>query len=202
MKPTENIEFLIKNISVQDNIQAGRKRQIITMQQYREKVVIIVHSGSIAVYRSHDHMLLSNGRGPIIVGMNFCVDSNPEVYIQAQSDIQFEMVTMDYVLDMVKEKNLWEHACYFAMYLNLKWRENHFGIAGVSTYNQICNCLINLLNEPEEFRLKTNIAVYIHERTLLSRSGIMKVLSELKSGDYIDIEKGVLKRVNKLPMNY
>lgn len=48
-----------------------------------------------------------------------------------------------------------------------------------------------------------NLATFILNRTQLSRSYIFKVLSELKSGGYITIEKGKLISINKnIPERY
>jgi hypothetical protein len=58
------------------------------------------------------------------------------------------------------------------------------------------------MNESEELRLATNACDYVQEKTLLSRSGIMKMLSDLKRGGHIEVERGVLIAVNKLPVKY
>ncbi|MGQ4695155.1 helix-turn-helix domain-containing protein [Enterobacter asburiae] len=42
----------------------------------------------------------------------------------------------------------------------------------------------------------------MQEKTHLSRSRVMKILSDLKAGDYIEIDRGILKKINRLPDNY
>lgn len=58
------------------------------------------------------------------------------------------------------------------------------------------------MNESEELRLATNTCDYIQEKTLLSRSGIMKMLSELKHGEHIELQRGVLLTIHNLPAKY
>ena len=58
------------------------------------------------------------------------------------------------------------------------------------------------MNENEDLRLLTNACDYIQEKTLLSRSGIMKILSDLKQGGHIVIERGILLEIKKLPEKY
>ncbi|WP_416173619.1 helix-turn-helix domain-containing protein [Enterobacter kobei] len=43
---------------------------------------------------------------------------------------------------------------------------------------------------------------YIRNKTPLSRSGVMKILSSLKSGGYINIEQGKLISIGVLPKKY
>ena len=58
------------------------------------------------------------------------------------------------------------------------------------------------MQEPADLRQSNSAAKYILERTRLSRSTVMKMLSQLKQGGYIDIEDGVLKAVHRLPDKY
>ncbi|HDR2347354.1 helix-turn-helix domain-containing protein, partial [Enterobacter kobei] len=51
-------------------------------------------------------------------------------------------------------------------------------------------------------RLNTTAAAYIKSRTYLSRSGIMRILSELRTGKYITMERGVLLDIHHLPRKY
>ncbi|WP_407439005.1 helix-turn-helix domain-containing protein [Lelliottia sp.] len=44
----------------------------------------------------------------------------------------------------------------------------------------------------------TSIIINILERAFLSRSGIMRILAQLRSGGYITIKNGVLKNVMNL----
>ncbi len=54
----------------------------------------------------------------------------------------------------------------------------------------------------ETLRQTINTCDYIQEKTHISRSRVMKILSDLKIGNYIEIERGVLIKINKLPKTY
>jgi len=58
------------------------------------------------------------------------------------------------------------------------------------------------MTEKEDLRLSVNACDYIQEKTHLSRSRVMKILSDLKTGDYIEIDRGILMKINRLPDNY
>ncbi|HEO9918192.1 TPA: helix-turn-helix domain-containing protein, partial [Enterobacter asburiae] len=46
------------------------------------------------------------------------------------------------------------------------------------------------------------VSDYILEKTRLSRSRVMKILGDLRIGGYIEINRGILKKINKLPEKY
>ena len=56
---------------------------------------------------------------------------------------------------------------------------------------------------PEETRMRISILDYIQERTHLSRSSVLNVLSALKNGNYIEFKRGgYLVNLNKLPERF
>jgi len=56
---------------------------------------------------------------------------------------------------------------------------------------------------PEEARMRTSMLEYIQDRTLLSRSSILNVLSALKQGQYIAFKRGgYLMELGDLPESF
>lgn len=202
MKPEEHISILINAISQPSRVQNGRIRQIISLNQYAEPISFILHSGNIALYRGRDNLLLSNVKAPQVIGLNLLVATNSDIYIQARGNIRYEMVPRQAFTDVIRTKNLWESLANTYMFNAHKFLELNFTTTGIPTYEQICNSLKALMNESEDIRLVTNTCDYIQERTLLSRSGIMKILSDLKQGGHIIIQRGILIEINKLPEKY
>lgn len=80
--------------------------------------------------------------------------------------------------------------------------EAHQTSAGRTTYELIKQNLMSLMAEKDELRMMVNACDYIMDKTHISRSRVMKILSDLKTGDYIVIERGVLIKINKLPETY
>ncbi|MCU6398542.1 helix-turn-helix domain-containing protein [Enterobacter quasiroggenkampii] len=58
------------------------------------------------------------------------------------------------------------------------------------------------MKEKEELRLSINASDYIQEKTHISRSRVMKILSDLKTVEYIEIKRGILTKIIKLPESY
>ncbi|WP_185955870.1 helix-turn-helix domain-containing protein [Limnobaculum zhutongyuii] len=86
---------------------------------------------------------------------------------------------------------------YHAVFL---WRDSYAHTK--SSYLVVRHLLLQLNLLPKEKRYSINIAEFIQERTNLSRSYIMKVLSDLKTGGYITLRKGRLIELNHLPAKY
>ena len=75
-------------------------------------------------------------------------------------------------------------------------------ISQMSAYDIIRFQLVELMQEPEAIRQSITAAAYIKSRTYLSRSGIMRILAELRTGKYITMERGVLIEIHHLPRKY
>ncbi len=202
MKPEDHITKVINVISEPSRIQSGRIRQIISLTQYAEPISFILHSGTTALYRGRDNLLFLNARAPLVIGLNLLVTSNSDIYIQARNSIRYELVPRHSFEEAIRTHNLWESLAHIHMFHAKKFMELNFSTTGISTYEQICNSLRALMNENEDLRLLTNACDYIQEKTLLSRSGIMKILSDLKQGGHIVIERGILLEIKKLPEKY
>ena len=68
------------------------------------------------------------------------------------------------------------------------------------TYSVIRNHLLEMMLLSEETRQRVSILEYIQDRTLLSRSSILNVLSALKKGGYIAFARGgYLQNIVSLP---
>ncbi|KYJ00875.1 hypothetical protein AIZ09_23245, partial [Salmonella enterica subsp. enterica serovar Typhimurium] len=65
-------------------------------------------------------------------------------------------------------------------------------LIGQDAYCQLIALLLELLSYPESSRFEINAQNFIQQRTVLSRSRIMQVLSDLKAGDFIKILHGRL----------
>ena len=73
---------------------------------------------------------------------------------------------------------------------------------GQSTYKQIRASLQLMANWNESLRAKVGVINYIQQRTHISRSVIAEVLAALRAGNYIEMSKGKLLSVNRLPLEY
>lgn len=202
MKPDNHIIKLIHELSDPLRVRLGRERQIISLDNLEDPMTFILHSGIVAVYRTRDQLLLKFIEAPMIVGMNDLIDTNAGFYMQACGEIKYEIKPLKSTLEIINQRNLWQEAAYSYMYAIKRLLEAHKTSVGLSTYELIRLNLVSLMTEKEDLRLTVNACDYIQEKTHLSRSRVMKILSDLKAGDYIEIQRGILIKINKLPDNY
>ena len=75
-------------------------------------------------------------------------------------------------------------------------------LVGKDAYSKIRALLLELSRYPDNIREQINIAAFISHRTKMSKSRIMSILSELRTGEYITTNKGVLTSIAKLPTSF
>ncbi|ELV2798030.1 helix-turn-helix domain-containing protein [Enterobacter ludwigii] len=202
MKPEYHIKKLIDAISQPDNIKKGRIRQITPINYHGEKICFILHEGSVGIYRGRDQLLISHTHAPILLGMNFLAEANVDFILQARTPIRYEVIPVSHVKEIIERENLWEDAAYYYMFTIKRLMSAHNNSAGLSTYELIRLNLAALMDEDDSIRLSVSASDYIQEKTNLSRSRVMKILSDLKTGGYIDTHRGVLINIKSLPDKY
>lgn len=202
MKPINDVKKIISAISEPSRIRTAKTRQVISTNTHQEPMAVVIHEGLLAAYRNSDHLLLRYFQAPMIVGINALTDMNEGIVYKAYSDVRYELQPRDTVLEKIEKENLWRETALLFMFGVKRFAEAHKNSAGLSTYELIRLNLLALMEEEEELRLAINVSDYIQEKTRISRSRVMKILSDLREGDFIEIKRGILLKVNKLPENY
>ncbi|MCU6278854.1 helix-turn-helix domain-containing protein [Enterobacter quasiroggenkampii] len=202
MKPIDDINKIISAVSDATHIRTAKIRQVISTTTHHEPMTLLIHEGLLAAYRTSDHLLLRYLQAPLIVGVNVLTDMNEGIVFRAYSNVRYELQPRDAVLEKIDKANLWRETALLFMFGVKRFSEAHKFSAGLSTYELVRYNLLELMEEEEELRLAVNVSNYIQEKTRLSRSRVMKILSDLKTGEYIEIKRGILIKINKLPESY
>lgn len=198
----KHITNIIQAVSDPKKSVKGRMRQTILLDGTAVPTTLIVHEGTFAVYRTRDKLLLCYFEAPYIVGMNAFIDANKELYLVACGDVTFELQQRDTVLEKIDQLNLWKDASLVYMHSIKRLIEVSRNISGAAAYDTIRENLLSLMQEKKELRLTVNACDYIQEKTHLSRSRIMKILADLRTGGHIAIKRGILMEVKSLPVKY
>lgn len=99
----------------------------------------------------------------------------------------------------VEKENLWRDISRIQLYIVGAMLRNHDNYTGKKSRDLVNRALLSLMQQPTEFREKQNVAEYIQDRTMLSRSLIMNILGSLRHNKNIEIKKGILKHIDDLP---
>ena len=106
-------------------------------------------------------------------------------------------------MDVFRQQGLWEDVASLLSYHTAYLFYRDALVVQQKTYSVIRNHLEEMNLLPEESRMRVSILDYIQERTHLSRSSVLNVISALKKGDYIDYQRGgYLTTVKNLPERF
>ncbi|WP_407438855.1 helix-turn-helix domain-containing protein [Lelliottia sp.] len=164
---------------------------------------IIIRGGLVTVHLDADQLMLGGVlTGPTILGLCSLKTDQVQCALKTRTACQMAIVTMDEVYAILAKENIWELFARHLQVLSNKFLLNTYVLIAENAYSLIRHQLFELMHEPESFRAHTPVEHYIRDKTRLSRSGIMSILSKLKQGGYVVIEKGILISINKLPLKY
>ena len=179
----------------------GRGEQF-DLQVDGKGICYLILEGTIAIYRRSDDMLLSTARSPALLGLANLTDIYFNDYIKTVSPCLVGILSAEKVSEIIKEKALWGLLSKQLMFAFSRLYNNVMPQGAPTAYEMIRQQLVKLMEEDEAYRLGVTAERYIREKTQLSRSGIMRILADLKTGGFIEIDEGRLIKINKLPAKY
>lgn len=201
LKPLRHIEKLIENMLPDAEKIILSKGEVVQYYRNDSRQCFLLTHGSVALHRRGDGIILNSESAPFILGVSSQFSSE-HLYVRALETSEMASVSLDCFNHVVARQNLWEHFSHLLIYTASRVYEHCAQISQMSAYDIIRFQLVELMQEPEAVRLNITAAAYIKSRTYLSRSGIMRILAELRTGKYITMERGVLIDIHHLPRKY
>lgn len=201
VKPFEHIEKIIDNILPFAERRIVSKGDIVHYYQNDIRQCFLLTQGCVALHRRGDGIVLNSESSPFILGVSSQFSSE-HLYVRALETSEIAAVSLERFNHVVAQQNLWEHFSKLLIYTASRVYEHCAQISQMSAYDIIRFQLVELMQEPDAIRQNITAAAYIKSRTYLSRSGIMRILAELRTGKYITMERGVLLDVHHLPRKY
>jgi len=169
---------------------------------FEERCAFILSSGEAAIYRNNSSLLISHIFPGAIFGLAEIFCPYAANYLRAETDCTFYTINAPKVMMVLSESNAWpvltKVLSYYLQYLTYR----DLNMVGNTTYRLIRNCIYEYHDLPPEIRDNQALSCFIQNKTALSRSLIMKILLTLRTGGYIEIKKGRLVKMNKLPLEY
>lgn len=162
----------------------------------------LILEGTVAIYRKSDDRMLSTARSPAVFGIANLTDIYFNDYLKTVSPCLIGTLTTERVNAIIQEKALWGLLSQQLMFVYSRLYNNVMPQGAPTAYEMIRQQLIKLMDEDETYRGSVTAERYIREKTQLSRSGVMRILADLKTGGFIEMEEGRLIKINKLPAKY
>ncbi|MDY0972300.1 helix-turn-helix domain-containing protein [Siccibacter turicensis] len=159
----------------------------------------LFRSGQISGFYKENHTQIDRINTPWLAGLAFPNQELVGLIFVAETECEVATLTQDEVMALIKKTDSWQLYANFLQVLSTKLLIHMSQLTTPSTWSMVCNQLRELINEPEEIRTTVKVEEYIRNRTQLSRSGVFKVLSQLKEMNAITISKGILMAVHTLP---
>ncbi|HKM95728.1 MAG TPA: helix-turn-helix domain-containing protein [Buttiauxella sp.] len=201
-KPIAEIEQLITSLNIESNKFETKPRQIINYMDSNERKCYLLHKGSVSLYRSIDGMVLNTESAPYVFGMSTQLTDPDYIYIKTHDESEVSWMPLQVANEIIAQENLWQSLSALLIYTVTRVYDHCTKISSLSSYDLIRYQLYELMSETQEIRSSVSIANYIQSRTFLSRSSIMKILAQLKTGGYITTERGCLIGINNIPLKY
>ncbi|WP_202302081.1 helix-turn-helix domain-containing protein [Dryocola clanedunensis] len=156
--------------------------------------------GEISVLRISDGLLLGTTNLPHVFGFTEMFSPMGCNMLRAETDCTLMCIDTALVLPEIDKQELWREVAELCSYHTANMLLRDLKIVNQRTPPVVHNYLQELDRLPADRKYRVNILNYIQERTGLSRSSILNVVSTLKKNNYIDYERGGYQlKINNLP---
>lgn len=202
-KPLQEFSILDKYLSKQGaRFEFVNDKEIICSSEESNTHTFVILDGVVSLIRG-DKVLIGIVQAPFIFGLADGLAKKESQYkLIAESGCIGYRLASSQTLSIIEQHQLWREAfCWLAwknQVLELRDRQ----LIGNNSYDQIRATLIIMIEWDEELRSRIGVMNYIHQRTRVSRSVVAEVLAALRKGNYIEMNKGKLVSINRLPSEY
>lgn len=196
-KPFAQIDSLIRHFLPHAEIEHFSANRILHLDRKGERTCLILLEGLVDITRINDGILKGTLKAPFVAGISHPEYMGNAFHLMSATAVKVAILPYKNAMMIIKEQKLWEDYSNYLLYvMGLNSTLSNHSI-GLRSRDIIRDCLFDLMNESEEYRLKTNACKYIIEKTALSRSGVMGILAEMKKENLIGIKRGVLMSINE-----
>lgn len=202
LRQSEFIPLLIEHLKHNAEVKHIPARRRLGMQVGSERFCYLLLKGNVTVHRRSDDRLMTTATGPMLIGLGNLNRLEMDAYIKTLIPSEIAALKMTDVYDTVSSCQLWEVVAKHMMVVAGKLFHYSEQLTTPSSYDIVCAQLNELFNESPGIKNNTTAERYIREKTRLSRSGIMRILSALREGGYIELNRGILVNIIRLPERF
>ncbi|WP_061708152.1 helix-turn-helix domain-containing protein [Pseudenterobacter timonensis] len=203
-KPLSEFKLLEHCLKAEGTPFKTSSHQIIQNSDCRdEPCTFVLQAGVMAIHRQPDELLLGISRAPFILGLTAGMMNSQQTYtLIAHTECSGFYLPAATTRYLIHQKQLWREAFCWLSWINGIMEKRDKELVGNNSYNQIRALLIDMANWDETLREKIGVMNHIQRSTRISRSVIAEILAALRQGNYIQMSRGKLIRINRLPSDY
>lgn len=162
----------------------------------------IIVSGEVEFRRESDELCMFTVTGQCIFGLSSMYYNATHMYGLVRTNTVVRSIKKEVFAQLMTEKNLWpELTKVLSWYICMLSKRDDVLVAR-SAYSVVREFLYEINDLIVQQQRDINVYDYTQEYTNLARSTIIKILSDLKKGQYIVVEKGRLLNLTALPEKY
>lgn len=203
VRPEKSIERLTAILEpIAEQVKVIPRKRITWAYKGRQQMYLFL-DGELSILRAQDGLLLVTVYEPHLFGIAEMIQPTQGHILRAETESTILRVDAEQAADLFREERVWEDVSALLSYHTAYLIYRDAQVVQQRTYSVIRNHLQEMILLPEEARMRTTILDYIQDRTLLSRSSILNVLSALKQGEYISFKRGgYLLTLGNLPESF
>lgn len=178
-------------------------RKKLTWDYKGKPQLYLLKAGEISILRTSDGLLMVTVYDAHLFGVAEMLQPMRSHGLRTEVESTVLRIDGDVAIRIITEKNLWQDVTALLAYHTAYMAYRDTLVLQQRTYSVIRNHLLEMILLPEETRMRTSMLDYIQDRTHLSRSSVLNVLSALKKGKYIQfIRGGYLQSITTLPEKF
>lgn len=180
VRPEESIARLTAIIEpVAEKLTVAPRKRMTWTYKGRQQMYLLLE-GELSILRASDGLLIVTVYEPHLFGIAEMIQPTQGHILRAESVSTVLRVDAQLAATRFRQEGVWEDVAALLSYHTAYLIYRDAQIVQQRTYSVIRNHLHEMILLPEETRMRTTILDYIQDRTLLSRSSILNVLSALK----------------------
>ncbi|MRS13282.1 cyclic nucleotide-binding domain-containing protein [Enterobacteriaceae bacterium RIT691] len=200
-RPTQAIERLIAVLNPLGKLVEVAPRKRLAWEKGDNPYVYIFLSGELSISRIADGILVASVTEPHLFGFSEMFHPMRSNVLRAETLCRLVQISTKDAEKAIDKHGLWRDVAEILAYHTNAMLCRDLQIVNQRTFPIVCHYLRELDRMPQETKERVNILTYVQERTGLSRSSILNIISSLKTDRYIDFERGGYKlRVLDLPV--
>ena len=162
----------------------------------------IIVSGEVEFRRESDELCMFMLQGQCIFGLSSIYYQSSHMYGMVRTTAVVRSIPKVVFAQLMTEKNLWPQLTKVLSWYICMLSKRDDVLVARSAYSVVREFLYEINDLIVQQQRDINVYDYIQEYTNLARSTIIKILSDLKKGQYIVVEKGRLLNLTALPEKY
>ncbi|CZW20856.1 TPA: transcriptional regulator [Enterobacter cloacae] len=202
-KPLSELSRLEQCLKVASTPFKSAPQQIISNDDNDEPSTFVLQTGVIEIYRRSDELLIGIATAPFILGLTASMlDYSKEYRVVAKNPCTGFYLPASTSLQLIQQSSLWKEAFCWLSWIKSILEKRDRQLVGNNSYHQIRAMLLNMAEWDETLRSKIGVMNHIQQSTRISRSVVAEVLAALRQGNYINMSRGKLVSINRLPTEY